>query len=163
MAVDDYLEKVRQLIAEHGYYVQHVLSDEEGNPAYSYTRGLSFARAEKLPELVMAGFNPQLMQQLLTDAVNRMKEGDLRPEAPCFYGKIFVGMDVALAPIRISTSASLLSLEEDSEAYFIFVPDANGLFPWEEGCDPDYSRQARGFDIADTPLRPGRKPGSGLH
>mgnify|MGYP001228282689 CR=1 FL=1 len=153
MTVEDYLEKVRQLIAGYGHYVQYVGPDEEGHVGYCYTKGLSFARAEKFPELVMAGFDPRLMQQLLNDAAERMKEGDLRLRGPCFYGKLIQDMDAAFAPVNISTSSSLISLDEDTEVYFVFLPDANGLFPWDDGCDPAYKTQASGFDIAVTPRR----------
>ncbi|MDW9481365.1 DUF4262 domain-containing protein [Sinorhizobium meliloti] len=157
------VDKVRQLIDKYGYYVQHVFADlGDGNPPYSYTDGLSYARKDKFPELVMACFEPQLMQTLLNDAVAAMKSGDLQLGGPRFYDRLIQDFDVAIVPIRHQNSTSLLPLPEDAEVYLIVLPDSGGLFPWDERCDPSFRRQLAGFDCIAYPGRNNSPPTTGL-
>jgi hypothetical protein len=147
--------EANRLIKTHGYFVQHVVeSTSDIGVPYSFTSGLSYAADPPLPEFVMAGFNIPLMESFLNNAVMAMREGDLILDGAGYYGR-HRGQEVGIVPVKPHSSSSRLLLPEDAEAYLIVLPDPNGMFPWEHGCDPSYSAQLAGFDCIELP-RPRR-------
>lgn len=148
-------EDVKRRIAEQGYFVQHVFSDpDRGVPSYSYTSGLSYARERKYPEFAMAGrFRPEMMQGLLVDAVEAMRKGDLALGGPRYYDRLIRDLEVGIAPIRVDGDGAFLWVSADADTYLIVLPDPAGLYPWDEGCDPNYAVQTDGFEIVALPER----------
>lgn len=147
-------EQYLELIEKYGFYVQHVFLDlGDGNPPYSFTDGLSYARDDKYPEIVLAGFTEQLMQDLIMNAVEHMKSGDLILTGPKFFDKIVQNFDVAFVPINPDTSTSPTTHTNERDVYLMVVPDPKGLFPWEDGCHPGYMKQVNGFDCIAFPNR----------
>lgn len=147
----DIERKANALLAKYGYFVQHVtegLSDV--SIPYSFTSGLSYAAEVQLPEFVMAGIELALMESFLNDAVAAVRSGLLVPEGAGYFGRD-LGQEIGMVPVRPHSSPSRLLLPETAEAYLIVLPDPAGLYPWEEGCDPDYARQIAGFDCIELP------------
>ena len=137
---------VRERIARNGFDIVNVFGDPEV-PTYSYTVGLTDLG---FPELFMAGFQPSLMQGLLRDAARRAAE--IRDGVPLDR--------VANCPLGVRklppAAADTFLLIAQSyhgravEAFQIVVPDANGLFPWQPGCDPTIVRyQSVALPFAD--------------
>ncbi|MCZ7862521.1 DUF4262 domain-containing protein [Agrobacterium salinitolerans] len=144
--------EANRLIKKYGFFVQHVVEGlSDVSVPYSFTSGLSYASEEPSPEFVMAGIDLPTMGTLLNYAVAAFKSGDLVLDGAGYYGRLIHGFNVGIVPVRPHTSPSRLLLPEEAEAYLIVVPDPNGLFPWEVGCDPDYVAQVAGFDCIELP------------
>jgi hypothetical protein len=140
-----------QLIAKYGYFVQHVTDGlSDGSVAYSFTSGLSYASDQPTAEFVMAGFELPLMHDFLNGAVAMMRSGALVVDGAGYFGRD-LGQEVGIVPVRPHSSPSRLMLPEEAEAYLIVLPDPNGKYPWEHGCDEAYAAQIAGFDCIALP------------
>ena len=136
MNLDDYVARVRALIAQHGWTVISVADD----PPVSYTVGLT--RAFGHPELIIIGLDDhRTMQRVLNDAVREICEkGRFEPFTEC--DRIFEGYKAYVLPVdlsvhgRLNVATALLG-EGQFSALQIVWPDREGRYPFQPGCDPD--------------------------
>ncbi|MBY3432815.1 DUF4262 domain-containing protein [Rhizobium laguerreae] len=154
--------QANEFIRMYGFFVQHVVEGLSGvSVPYSFTSGLSYAADPPTAEFVMAGFEMAFMQQFLNRAVSMMQAGQLVPDGAAYFGRD-LGQEVGIVPVRPHSSPSRLMLPEEAEAYLIVIPDENGRFPWEDGCDRGYAAQIAGFDCIAMP-QPRSGPSLSLH
>lgn len=127
-----------------GWSVQAVLpGGTPSEPSFAYTIGL--AETFGHPEIMMIGFEPQLMMQLLNGIGEAIRSGtpvgdwDSSDKVVTGYPVWFrqVSDEVARswargASERCRANGSPFSLLQ------MFLPDPNGLFPWESGCSAVY-------------------------
>lgn len=142
--IADYLDMARDLIEKYGHMVQSVFPDNaSGAPGYSYTIGLMDQGLNH--ELLIVGLHPDVAHTLLNDVASQMKAGtDCR--GPVRMSQIIENFDVALMPVDLSQTddglnvANALQPGRKIELTQVVLPDAQGLFPWENGCDPAFAR-----------------------
>lgn len=107
----------------------------------------------------MVGFDPGLSHQLISDVVSKIREGE-RYDHPRYAGQIIRDFDVAFRPLNSDTVHSNTGFGQAVigsafEAVQLFLPDVEGRFPWDEGCNAKYARmQTRIFQAEGAP--PGR-------
>jgi hypothetical protein len=144
---DLFMDSVRWFIdqcvtREPGWFVQSVLGDK-GTPTYAYTIGLEerFGAAEAL----MVGFDPALMHGLLNGVAKLVRSGE-RFEDWSRSGRVIANFDVVFREIPLPAAREWA--RGASERYRpggfrllqVFLPDANGKFPWDDGVDGEYRR-----------------------
>lgn len=125
----DPLDELRQLIAEHGWAVRHVVS---GDPAqcFSYTVGLT---AHLHPEVVMTGLPHQVAHAFLNLAgqVVVREHGHFAPGEETTA--LADGMSFPV--IAVTDTAGLTAVAElygDVRAVQIVWTDSRGRLPWDE-------------------------------
>ena len=135
-----YIKRGQALVRKHGWMVQAVLADES-QPSYSYSVGLS--KTFQHPEIFMTGFHPDMCRSLINIAGNHIRSG-MRFDQPCLSDVIIESFPAAFRPLHFgsaydNSNAGRAILGRSFEAVQLFLPDAAGRFPWEEGCDPQYA------------------------
>jgi hypothetical protein len=144
-------KRANDLIARDGFFIQFVVEGlSDVSVPYAFTSGLSCAAEPHTAEFVIAGFELPMMEDFLNNAVTMMRSGALVPDGPAYFGRD-LGQEVGIVPVRPHSSPSRLLLPEEAEAYLIVLPDENGKFPWEHGCDEAYAAQIDGFDCIALP------------
>lgn len=163
LKLDMIAKKARGLIKRHGWMVQAVLPGEEDDGVgFSYTVGLSSRFGH--PEVFLVGFAPDLSQQLLNIVGNHVRDG-LRFAEPVFSDVVIQSFPVAFRPATTASAfehsnAGRYYLGHSFEAVQLFLPDPSGLFPWDEGCSPQYARMQNFLELVGDPPQPGaRAPG----
>ena len=154
-------DRAKETIERDGYFVQFVFGEENALP-YGYTSGLSYARDEHFPEFVIAGFPAEFTSDLLHDLVRAARNAEFIPYGAGYYGNLLRDFDVGVVPIDPRGGSSFLGVAEEAETYLIVLPDRNGLFPWETGCDPMVARQTDNFACIALPPSRSAPPVSGV-
>ncbi len=154
---DDYIRRAREIIAQHGWMVQAVLPGDT-QPPYSYTVGLSQAPFHH-PEIFLVGLHPEQARPLLNVAGNHVK-GGMRFDRATLSDQIIEGYPAAFRPIKSRSTvrhsnAGRAILGRAFDGVQLILPDAEGLFPWESGCDFQYASVQRSLlDLyGDPPAR----------
>lgn len=138
---DAYLQRVQNLIREHGRAVVGVIP-EAGNRGFSYTVG----NVEKgLPELLIIGCDENWATALLNDLSQQMIErNSLFGEQEEIYwgpneGQRHMRAFIATAPAKARFTKVVSAIYgDDYEVMQIVVPDPQGRFPWDESCDQPF-------------------------
>lgn len=131
-AIQAIQERERELLQEHGWIVHYVFETEESSLnglANIHTHGL----AENFghPDIqVVLPISPETIHPVLHGLVHDIKEGKVFP-ANERSSEVLQGMDVFFAPY----------MENDREVLRMYLPDPNGLLPFEEDCEEIYARQ----------------------
>lgn len=140
-----YARRIRKL----GWTATYVPGDAE-TASLSYTTG--FQDALGAPEIVMFGVNPEATNDLMWEAHQQLKAGDLVLEDKARWRLDWAEDMPALAwravhPSQIRRQHFNLSIwnrerrglsPEGLKAFQLFVPDPGGKFPWEDGFDTSY-------------------------
>ncbi|MBO9428062.1 DUF4262 domain-containing protein [Sulfitobacter sp. R18_1] len=141
--LNTYEDKVEANIREHGHAVINTMSDSKTSPVtLSYTVGLS---QKGTSDLMMMGFKHEMMHGLLNDTVKLLDKGDLIKD-PRRLSKVIQGFDVLLQPVpkldaaRFAYALKSHSKGSDLNLVQVFLPDPQGRFPDDEGCDIGYAR-----------------------
>jgi hypothetical protein len=134
--IDDYLDRVRSMVLEHGWATQYV---EDDRTPYAYTIGLHDLR---LPELLVTGVSPQRALRVLKgvariamrDAPPRPGDRIQLPAGPLIevvaidHPDVHMGMAVAFYGIEFS-------------ALQLVWADGRGRWPWAAGFSDGTGRQ----------------------
>jgi uncharacterized protein DUF4262 len=128
-------QKIQDDIERVGWSVVAVMD----NPPFAYTVGLT--ESYDHPELIIYGIGAKNAHQILANAVQHIKEGEVY-RAGGKYSEILDGYDVEFRvhqeyPLTAATSY-YRALGKDWEALQLVWPDADGNFPGEEGMDPEF-------------------------
>jgi len=161
--LNDVLRRGRGLIAKYGWMVQAVGGGpSESEMPYSYSVG--FSKNLGHPEIYMVGFDFDLSRTLINDVGNLIKNG-MRFDGACYSDSIVERFPVAFMPLErrsvIRNSAAGRSmLNQVFDGVQMFLPDPDGLFPWDDGCDPTYARiqTTRLTPVGDPPAKEARVP-----
>lgn len=149
-AVQQYVDKARELIAEYGWAVQHVPAAPAKQPGgteqppFTYTIGLTAGHGH--PELLLTGLPDELAGRIANEVGMRVRDGEtFSPHGR--YSGILSGYDVVMLPIPNAhrrdefVLARRLFPDLEFDALQVAWPDADGRFPWEEGSTADASGQ----------------------
>lgn len=150
IGLGEYLDTLRATVAEHGWAVVPVLD----SPTYAYSVGLfsNFGH----PEIVIRGFHPTLMQQLINDMGDAIRAGE-HFEPGRLYPQIIQGFSCPVVEVTRSWRAhSMLACANfhgtlDFPAVQLLLPDAAGSFPTDEACDPEYKRVQQLMNVDPPP------------
>jgi hypothetical protein len=128
--VDEPLDDLRRLIAEHGWAVRHVVGPQPAQ-CFSYTVGLT---AQLHPEIVMTGLPHAVAHAFLNNAghVVVREHGHFAP------GERATGLadGAAFAVIEVTDTSGLTAVESlygDVRAVQVVWTDSAGRLPWEPG------------------------------
>ncbi len=138
------IERMRKIIDQEGWTLQPVFGNGQ-SPDMVYTIGLSKTYGH--PEMFMTGIdfdhqdlNEEVMVQILAVLATRVVNGE-RFDTPQYVSELF---EIPV-PVRPLDPAAVLEnsglgqevLNGGFPAMQVYFPDENGLFPWEQGCDPE--------------------------
>ena len=136
------LDAVEAKVEEHGWTAMAVWHDDEGRPPYAYSIG--FEQTYGVPEIVLIGFKPSLMQGLIAEVADGLKarrlafptEGGRMPE-------VIREFDVLLRPVpeaarfNLARIAHVHAMPKTPRLLQLVLPDAKGQLPGEPDCDPE--------------------------
>lgn len=140
------LDHVRDTIARHGWFCTAVFPVEgnEGMP-FAYSSGFQQSRAQ--PDIVIVGFDHMLCHALLAQLHSGMADGSMSiPEEGGLMQGVIRNFPVKFAPLAPATIAGFartttaINGAEPTMMQQMILPDQNGLFPGDPGCDERYAR-----------------------
>lgn len=143
----DIIDSIQDNIKKYGLSVLAVMSDAKTNtPNFSYSIGLSLSKNH---ELFSESFPPELAQYLINEIAEKLPKNNIRIDHSCIVkGLLQNDMPVALVEIDENDIAETRTIQVsnviDVETYSvlqIILPDASGLFPWDEGHDHSMGKQ----------------------
>lgn len=134
--MDDYLNKISDLIDEHGWAVQWVGGDPT-QVSFAYTVGL-FTRG--LPEILIFGLPDDVAQPILNDLAARATSGAGFTDG-LVLRDVVAGFPVVLVEVIDSSAyltvanalARTVSGDRQVRAWQVVFPDAVGRWPWDTG------------------------------
>lgn len=126
---DDLVARMRAIVDEYGWGVQHVLPDaQSGEASFSYTIGLT---ARGWAELIITGLPPGVAEQFIRNAVDEQQEkgpfraGDRSQELTESGSVVFTGaVDVRGMTATAAIVGSFTALQ-------MVWPDSQGHLPWD--------------------------------
>ena len=123
-------EEERALLAKFGYFIHHVRPDKATLYADSHTHGLKKSRNH--PELqAVLPLHPDILHQILHNAVRVIDTGE------------HLQNDTYISGILDTYKVHIRSYMGEKGSYFrLILPDPNGKFPGDPGCNPLYKGQA---------------------
>lgn len=140
--MDEIRRRMDAVISETGWWVQAVLPGPD-NPFFAYSIGMTESFGH--PEFLMLGFSPELMHTLINGIGELVRQGARFGDRDT-SDKVIRGFPVVFREPEDSAAAefALAAVSRYGQGRFrllqCFLPDASGLFPWDEGCDPSYAR-----------------------
>jgi len=145
MSLSEYEDKLLSNVEEHSWQASHVFDPKGNNPDFTYSVG--FTKSLDMPEFIIFGLNRDLMHNMLWEIYHQLKAGTIPADGMRWQGLV-EGFDCISKKAdhpdlfkEYTTSANWLwkhqKREGHPEIYQMVWPGAQqGLFPWEEGCDP---------------------------
>lgn len=134
--VADYMDRVRTIVAEHGWMVQAVgASDSE--PAFCYTVGLS---DYDHPELILFGLPFETAAHLLNDLGERVR-GAVTLADGMVLDDLLKGYSVYLMEVTNPDGHLTVAqayAEGPVKALQVVWPDTEHHFPWDPGYPEEY-------------------------
>jgi Domain of unknown function (DUF4262) len=128
--LQDYLDHVSSLIAQHGWAVQAVRRDRL-RPPFAYTVGLT---AMNKPELVVTGMSATRAAALLNDVAAHMLHAEI-PEpgerVPLIGGTLIEFVEVQTPTAHLLRAGDLYG--NGIRALQVVHADDRGRWPWESG------------------------------
>jgi hypothetical protein len=143
------LDDVPALIAAGGIKIFAIFPDLD-TPSFAYSVGMT---SRDRPELAMSGFSSELMYDLIRLVSQQT--------VPLNDGTVLTGLATVPLVIRAwpatETSCQPLVLarryyDRIVPIHQIVVPDPDGLYPWNAGCDPLYVELQSRFGDLTGPL-----------
>lgn len=142
----DFQGRIDTLVGEHGWAV---IGGELGEDEPVFAHSIGLTESYDHPEIMIVGFEPALMGALINNAGKLVSRG-ARLVDGAEADKILDGSRVAFREIPNelhSPHTSVLRKRYGRRACGVlqmFLPDGDGLYPWDEGCDPEVAEyQAR--------------------
>ncbi len=121
-------------VQEHGWQTTSVGSDDNGDPAFSYTTG--FWLAVEQPEVVVFDFPPQLAHDVFAQMIEKMRAGH-RFSVGQPIKDVLSNEAVYLLPVKRDAGVKYLRSSEwfyrgtEFPAVQLVRADGAGRFPWE--------------------------------
>lgn len=131
--------KIRRHIDKHGWAILGVFpTEKDPGPWFTYTIGLT---GKGLPELIMVGLSNGQAAPLLNDAAEQLVKGELQIGEP--IGTLLQDLPAMLIEVdakgmeKHPLNAAKAQYGEQIRALQLVWPDESGLFPWQEGFNPE--------------------------
>lgn len=152
------LKNSRELIRNHGW-MGTTLQFEDKITSYTYSIGLS--KTLKHPEIFIVGAGDHRLRLELINAFGRMLKSAGFPEPssyvdlPDFRNTFALGPVIPQEEVRPHARFGTELLGKPFSAIQLYLPDPNGLFPWDEGVHPVYrAAQTLLFEAPAAMLKP---------
>lgn len=148
--VDNIYRETLDIINERGVRLVAVGGGDDPvkNPLIVYTVGLHL---KGHPELVTAGLAPGTVGGVLMDLADRVLAGETLADP--ITDALADDYTLRLVEIPPADAHDLLIIArrhrgehgdgQDVQALQVVLPDTANLFPWQDGCDPEYVRLQR--------------------
>jgi Domain of unknown function (DUF4262) len=137
VSIDDVVRRQTKLIDSRGWAVTIVLpTDDDAVAPFAYTVGLT---AVGSAELIIAGLDPDIAQELLDDLAQRVHDRAQRFTSGHRITDLLAGYDAVIvegpATEALHPGAAFARYSTDRVTLQQVVwPDPHGRFPWEPGC-----------------------------
>ena len=137
--LDAYLEKIVNLIEEHGWAVQAVMT----NPPVFYTVGLTLRY--RLPELVVSGLDFDTARGILNELAVKLKKKELVLVENKNFDEVFEGFSARFKQLseaeaqELKVAAIFTPDESPVNAWQLLWPDPSGKFSDDPDVDPLYA------------------------
>ncbi|MFI7208458.1 DUF4262 domain-containing protein [Micromonospora aurantiaca (nom. illeg.)] len=135
--IEDFMRRQGEMIDRVGWSVTlvHPSGDDDTGSPYAYTVGLT---AHGYPELLIAGLDPAISQQLLNDLAARVYDRAERFSHGQRIGDLIAGYDAAIIdgePTEQMCPGAAIARygQEQVRVQQIVWPDPDGRFPWDDG------------------------------
>ena len=147
---NEHEQNVLDNIQNHGFHSMGVFDSDAKDPNFRYSIG--FTKTLGAPEFIIFGLDLELMHNMLWEVFRQVQAG-AKPEHGMRWADVLEGFDcISLQAnhpelfTEYATSANWFWKDQGYEGhppiYQLVWPGAQqGLFPWEEGCDPDVIAQ----------------------
>ena len=135
--MDGIRKRMDAMIAETGWWVQAVLPGPD-SPSFAYSVGMTETFGH--PEVMVMGFSPELMHTLINGIGELVREGARFGDRDS-SDKVIRGYPVVFREPEDAAAAefALAAVSRYGKGRFrllqCFLPDAQGRFPWDEGCE----------------------------
>ena len=141
----DYEKNVILNFEKHGWFATSVFDPDGNDPMFTYSTG--FGKTLGTPEFIVFGLNKDLMHNMLWEVFHQIKAG-AEPQDGMRWSDLLEGFDCfskkACHPDlhkEYTCTANWFWRHDGNscplEVYQLVWPGAQqGLFPWEDGCDP---------------------------
>ena len=130
-------------VQDFGWQTTSVTSDDNGDPAFSYTTG--FWATVDHPEVIVFDFPPVLSHEVFGQMMRRAQAGDCFPIGQAIEG-ILSNETVYLFPVSQEAAAHYLRSSdwfyrrEQFPSVQLVWGDGSGRFPWERGFDASLAK-----------------------
>lgn len=137
--LDDYLERVAEIIEKHGWFLQGVFPRAgEWGPVFVYTIGLT---EFDHPEIIVFGLGYEIAPRILNDLGERVRGGE-KFETGKPYDDILADYSCVFIEVANPDTAEEITQARniygpDIAALQLVWPDQDGRFPGEEGYSVD--------------------------
>lgn len=128
MSMDDLRKWEAEKMSKSGFFMHYVPYNEEGYVS-SHTHGVKKSWNHPDFEIVIP-VGPETANSIMWELVNRVKKGETF-EAGKKYDRVIKGFEVGFA----------WAVEDGRDVLRVILPDKNGLFPEDDGVDPNYGLQ----------------------
>lgn len=142
----DYEQRLLSVIEQHGWQFTYVFDPDGQAPGFGYSVG--FTKSLNAPEFIVFGLERGLMQRMLWEVHNQIKNGAF-PDDNMRWQGVLEGFDCISRKAVHETLYSDYAVSADwywretghsgnPQVYQLVWPGARqGLFPWETGCAQD--------------------------
>lgn len=157
--LDDKEKNFVDQVKEHGWFDTNVFGDDQG-PGFSYTTG--FWLRAKAPEVIVFSLKPKIAHDSLWHVYRTITAGTPFPTRLRLSG-VFENVDAVFLPVAKNFYRDHLGWScwfygsNDWPCVQLVYPDANGLFPWDSGCNENVAHSQPNLTgeawPADVPAR----------
>lgn len=135
-----YLQRVRDLVAEHGWMIQGVFptaDSDDDEPGFAYTVGLAVFHH---PEIIVFGLSADVAEGVLNDIGRRVRDGETFAQQAYervfgdHYPAWFIHCAAEETERLLTVSAAIHGGPVD--ALQLVWPDVERRFPWDDGYAP---------------------------
>lgn len=146
----DYEKNIIENVDKHGWFATHVFDPDGDSPSFTYSTG--FSKTLDQPEFIIFGLGRDLMHYMLWEVFDQLKAGAV-PMEDMRWSNVLEGFDC------ISKKATLSDLHKEftrsanwfwkwngnteplSVYQLVWPGTQQGLFPWENDCNPNVINQ----------------------
>jgi hypothetical protein len=135
--VDRVMEKIAADVEKVGWSAIGVFPTGEGGAPFTYTIGL--VKTLEHPELIVYGLEHKQAHSILWSAIELIKTEEVKLEPGKRYARVIQDLDVEMRaghPSGRPANAARRFYEGDVALVQLVLPDSEGRFPGEDGCDP---------------------------
>jgi hypothetical protein len=138
---DQILDAVDFHVNRVGNAVQGVFDPDGKEPTYAYTIGNC---TRGMPELIMSGLPPEVLQALLNDASRMMREGTLKVVDHLVTGELAQGYNTVFRLVKSEIAREQTGVLNAycrwkhlayPEVFQLVFPDTQHRFPWDADCE----------------------------
>lgn len=123
-------------------YGCHIVLVEAGNHLPDFVYSIGLYQQFNHPEIICFGLKSELMSSMINNACDLIKQGDKLVPGELYSG-FLEGHNVQFLPVDNAFYSDYLGYgswyyDSNFPALQMVYPDLQGIFPWEDGFNPDW-------------------------